>query len=273
MIEARMRRARDEARRWLHQLGMRKPEHIDPVVLASELGIEIVQGGLEAATARIFRVGSRARIRVSDRIVLPGRRRFTIAHECAHLVLGHTLPRESDLTSLLSRECQRRKTATEDPEGEANEFAAEFCTPERMVRRHCEVSPVTLAPVRAIAEMFTSSPVASAFRFAELSSERCAAVYAEQGRVKWRKPSPTFPDWIHKGMRLSAASIGFDYFKKGRIDDAAQWVPADAWCETIDSALANVEIMEHAEAVPEWNGVLSMVWIPESAAGELRLDD
>jgi Zn-dependent peptidase ImmA (M78 family) len=177
MLEMRLRRSRDEARKLHVRLGVRKPEHIDPVDAARALGIEVVSGHLIEATARIFRAGSRATIRVSDRIVHPGRRRFSIAHELGHQILGHELPGESEISRFVSRACERRQSPNEDPEREADVFATEFLTPEKMTRPYCEVSPVSLHEVRAIERAFGTSPVASALRFVELSSERCAVVY------------------------------------------------------------------------------------------------
>jgi len=53
----------------LARIGARTPEQIDPILTAKELGIEVAFGHLEGAAARIFRIGAKARIRVSDRIV------------------------------------------------------------------------------------------------------------------------------------------------------------------------------------------------------------
>jgi len=260
MLELRLRKAREEARMLHVRLGIRAPEHIDPLEAARELGVDVVSGHLRDATARIFRVGARATIRVSDQIVQPGRRRFSIAHELGHFVLGHELPREREITAFVSRACERRRTAEEDPEREADVFSTAYLTPEAMVRPYCEVSPVSLHCVRAIAARFRSSPVASALRFVELTSERCAVVYCERGEVKWAKHGATFFGVIPKRMRLSPESIAYDFFRHGAVDDRAQPVPADAWIGGVDG-----DIVEHAEVVPEpgWGGVLSLLWLPE----------
>ena len=166
MLQMRMRRARSEARRLLHWSGVRKPEHIDIEAIAHSCGADIVIGKLDGSLARVFRIGTKARIRVSDRIVNLGARRFAIAHELGHLVLGHDIPTEGDVSRFLARVCARKR-GDEDPEPEANVFAAESLMPEQHVRARCEVSPVSLDPVRAIAAEFNTSVVASAVRFAE----------------------------------------------------------------------------------------------------------
>ncbi|MEP6866043.1 MAG: ImmA/IrrE family metallo-endopeptidase [Deltaproteobacteria bacterium] len=83
----------------LVDVGARGPDHIDPIETAKHLGIEVTFGHLNGATARIFRNGAKARIRVSDRIVTVGRRRFSIMHEIGHYLLNHALPTEGDETS------------------------------------------------------------------------------------------------------------------------------------------------------------------------------
>ncbi len=276
MLERRLLRARDEGNRLLEDLGMREPAHIDPVVTANELGIEVVSGRLQHATARIFRFGTKgARIRVSDAIVHPGRRRFSIAHEVGHFVLGHELPRESDLARFVSRACERTRAAEEDPEREADVFATAHLMPDWMMRKACEVSPVSLDVVREIAKRFTLSPVASARRFVELTSERCALVYSERGIVRRVRRSATFTWRVPDGARLMQESLAYDYFAKGRLDGRAQEVPADAWLHGIGTAVADVEIVEQAELIPEpgWGGVMSLLWVPESSAARLGDSD
>lgn len=272
MLERRLRRAQEEGSRLLVDLGMTEPEHIDPVVTANEMGIEVIVGRLQHATARIFRFGTKgARIRVSDAIVHPGRRRFSIAHEIGHFVLGHELPRESELERFVSRACERASTYSADPEREADVFATAHLMPERLIRPLCEVSPVSLDRARAIARRFTLSPVASARRFVELTSERCALVYSERGIIRRVRTSATFSWPTTVGARLSPDSVAYDYFKKGTLDDVAQPVSADAWISELEPRVADVEIIEHSEVIPEpgWGGVLSLLWVPEASAWKL----
>ena len=246
----------------LVDVGARGPAHIDPIETAKHLGIEVTFGHLNGATARIFRKGARARIRVSDRIVTVGRRRFSIMHEIGHYLLNHALPTEGDEASWFKTCCAQRDRSDER---EADVLAVEHLTPTRMVKPYCDVTPVNLHAVRTIAEVFATSPVMSAMRFVELSGERCAAVYSEAGVVKWAKRSRTFSAFIALGMRLSRETVAGDYFDRGAISDIAQSRPAGTWLGSSELA-AGVEIVEHATVIPEpgWGGVLSLLWIPRS---------
>ena len=81
-------RARRLAREVLCECGMDEPSKIDPFTIVGRQKIEVIYARLDGASARIFRHGDRAIIRVSDQIVQLGRLRFTIAHEVAHFLLG-----------------------------------------------------------------------------------------------------------------------------------------------------------------------------------------
>ncbi len=263
-------RARAAARRVLHDFGVTQPAHIDVEAIARGLGAEIVYGPLIGATARIMRLGEVVRIRVSDRITHPGVKEFSLAHELGHLVLGHELPTAAesmDPTSYVARACRRVPMNGVDPEREADAFAAELLMPELLLRKRCEVSPVSLEPVRAIARDFRTSMGASAIRFAELTSERCAAVYSERGVVSWAVPSPTFTAMITRGVPLDRGSLAHDYFRKGTIDDAPQEVPAEAW---LDGA-RDVEIVEHSQGLPDLGGVITLLWVPEAVSARLGM--
>lgn len=245
----------------LVDVGARGPAHIDPIETAKHLRIEVTFGHLNGATARIFRKGAKARIRVSDRIVTVGRRRFSIMHEIGHYLLNHALPTEGDEASWFATCCAQRNRGEER---EADVFAVEHLTPTRMVKPYCDVTPVNLHAVNTIADVFTTSPVMSAMRFVELSSERCAAVYSEAGLVKWAKRSRTFSAYIAPGTPLPRETVAGDYYDRGVISDVAQSRPAGTWLGSSELAAGGAEIVEHATVIPEpgWGGVLSLLWIP-----------
>jgi hypothetical protein len=64
------------------------------------------------------------------------------------------------------------------------------------------VSPVDLGVPREMARDFAVSILASTRRFAELSPERCIAVFSANGIVQWRHPSLTFTRDVVPGKRL-----------------------------------------------------------------------
>lgn len=150
-------------------------------------------------------------------------------------------------------------------------FASELLMPEPLVLPFCDVSHVTLATPRAIAREFSTSVLASAIRFVELSNARCAVVYSALGRVQWLKPSATFPDWLAKGRRLDPSSPAFAYHQTGTLDTEPCVLDAEAWVPRSKLDGSNVQIVEHSAAIPELGVVVSMLWLPDLEAQHLDL--
>lgn len=269
MRDPRIGDAQRSAKALLHRCGVRAPEHVVVEAFAARLGVELVEAPLDGATAQLVRIGPRTVIMVAERVTDPAARRFSIAHELGHLLLEHPSRAPDELCRpygsgprLLSRPGHDR-----DYEAEANAFASELLMPSELLRQACEVSPVDLEVPRRISRDYNVSILASARRFTELASERCAAVFSARREVKWFAPSATFTRDIARGRRLDASSLAFDYFATGAIPDEPQPVPADAWLETS----AEVDIVEHSIFSRELGTVLSMLWIPERSAPRLGM--
>jgi Zn-dependent peptidase ImmA (M78 family) len=257
MREGGIRDARRYARALLRRFGVRSHEHIRVEAFAAHLGVILTEAPLDGATAQLVRNGKHAHILVSTRPTDIGSRRFSIAHELGHFVLEHPSCAPTDLFAPARRE---PSASERDYEAEANAFAAELLMPSELVQHHCEMSPVDLEGARQIARQFSVSILASARRFAELSPERCAAVFAIKGDVSWSTPSLTFTHEIRRGRRLDAASLAFDFFARDKMYDHAQPVPADAWLETS----AEIEIIEHSIGSREFRTTLSMLWVVQT---------
>jgi Zn-dependent peptidase ImmA (M78 family) len=264
-VARRLSRPRQLGLDLLVEVGARTPEQIDPIETAKELGIEIAFGHLTGATARIYRVGSKARIRVSDQIVTEGRRRMSIMHEIAHYVLGHELPREGDLEGWFQTSCSRR---SKGDERDADVLAVEHLTPEPMVRPYCAATPVDFTATEPIEHLFLTSRVMAAVRFVELSPEACAVVYSDKGSVRWMKPSKTFPTFLGRGTVLSNSSIAGEYFDTGAICELPQSRRVSTWLGSNPKLPAEAMIVEHASVIPGsgWGGVLSLLWLPRAEA-------
>jgi hypothetical protein len=260
-----IREARRAARALLHRFGVCAPEHIKVDAFAKHLGATIRIDKLDGAQAQLVRAHGHVHIVISDRVTDEDARRFSVAHELGHLVLNHPPPALSALCG--QHDPRRGREDVRDYEAEASAFAGELLMPEVLLRKRCEVSPVSLAIPRAIAAEYRVSILAATIRFAELACERCAAVFSTSGKVKWCAPSRTFTREIERGSRLDPASLAFDYFATGDLDDRDQKVPADAWFRTS----ANVDIVEHSIASKQLGTVLSLLWVPEAAAYALGM--
>ena len=253
---------RDEARTALTLSGATGPHDIDVLRIAKALDIEVISGGVEGATERITMLGGRARIRVSDQIVLIGRRYFTIGHAIGHKACGHVIATDGDVDAWITTACSGR---TKTDERESDVFSTELLTPEAWVRPHCDPLRVDLGAVDTITRTFPVSPVMAAMRFVELTRHACAIVYAERGIVKWARGSRTFPRLIAREMRLPRASIAADFFDRGVLSTSAREQTGRAWLPSTTRITDHTLLIEHALHVPEpdWGGMLSLLWIPE----------
>lgn len=252
VIKRQFERARRLAGEVLSECGMDEPSKIDPFVIAGRRKIEVSYARMDGATARIFRHGDRAIIRVSDQIVQLGRLRFTLAHEVAHFLLGHRIPLEAGI------EGDGRSPFSAHQEREADVFATEFLMPEAWVKAYCAGGSTSLAVVHAIANAFRVSNVAAAMRLVELSDAARAVAYSKEGRVEWAKGSRSFPGRIPPQLKVGAASVAAKYHEHGLLDSIPRVVPADAWLGSA-AALSDLRFVEYAEVVPEWGGVLSLI--------------
>jgi Zn-dependent peptidase ImmA (M78 family) len=101
----------------------------------------------------------------------PTRQRFTIAHECGHLVLKHKGDMFVDQTIRLQRDANSG-LAIDPLEVEANGFAAELLMPRAWVLREFgkratpNIKPETL--IRELAKAFEVSPKAMEYRLQNL---------------------------------------------------------------------------------------------------------
>lgn len=249
----------------LRRFGVTGPKHIEVERWLRSYGVELFEAPLDGASAQLVRLNGRVQITLSERVSERGAQRFSLAHEMFHFIKRH--PSLSPAMVCTPGAVRGVSPEMRTYEIGANAFAGEILLPEFLLRQRCEGSTVSLDTPHAIAKDFDVSILAATIKFVELSTERCAAVFTQQGKVKWSARSPSFTTWISKGKAVSRESLAFDFFAHGKIDERSQAVPARAW---IDSA-ADVEIVEHAICSCEHGTVLSLLWAPESVAPQLGM--
>jgi hypothetical protein len=254
-----------DAQWFLRRFAVNAREDIRPEAWAASYGIEILEDVLEGASAQLIRLDDLVQIVLPTRITDYCARRFAIMHELYHFLKRHPSPSP---TMMCKPKWMRRGDETlHVHEIGSNGFSGAVLLPEFMLRKRCEVSPVSLDVPWRIAKEFDVSILTSAIRFAELSSERCAAVFSERGRVKWVAASPTFTRKIAKGQRVDPNSVAYDFHATGKLDEREQPVPAGAWFNTS----TNVDIIEHSTCSPTHGTVLSMLWVPEAVGARLGM--
>ena len=254
-----------DAKRFLRRFAVRTPADIRPEAWAHSYGIEIVEDDLDGAAAQLIRIGTIVQIVLSAKVTESGTRRFTIVHELDHHIKKHPSPTPAMMCT--PKAARRGDDSEQRFETHANAFAGAVLLPDFLVRKQCEVSPVSLDVPYRLAKDYGVSILTSAIRFAELTSERCAAVFSKHGVIEWAVPSATFTREIRRGKRLDRDSVAWDFYATGKLDEHEQLVPATAWFDTT----ASVDIVEHSICSREHGTVLSLIWAPEAIGARLGM--
>ncbi len=271
MRHAGIANARCVARAYVIRLGISAPEHIRIDAIAKRLAalrgfrLRIIKGPLDGADSQLVRLPNALTIIISDRIKDPAARKFIVGHELGHVMLDHPLLPSHRIGDAAAS--APTANDTRDYEAEANAFASELTMPDTLVRDWCQGVRVNLDVPWRIERTFGTSILAAARRFAELSPERCAAVFSAHGRIVWCTESAALTVPIERPRDLGPESIAAEFWRTGQVDERERAVPAGAWFRTT----ANVEIVEHAIASHEFRTVLSMLWIPDHAAAPLGM--
>jgi hypothetical protein len=254
-----------DAHLFLQRFAVASREDIRPEAWLHSYGIDLVEADLDGATAQLIRLGDHTQIVLPSRMRDVGARRFGMVHELDHWLKQHPSPTPTMMCT--PKQARRGDEAGHVHEMHANAFGGAVLLPHFLLRKRCEVSPVSLDVPWSIAKEYDVSILTSAIRFVELSSERCAAVFSKRGVVQWVVPSTTFTRPINRGKRLERSSVAWDFHATGRLDERDQPVPASAWFDTS----ANVDMVEHSICSREHGTVLSLLWVPEAVGARLRM--
>lgn len=259
-----LRRARRVAREAAVQLlayySVEEASHIMLEAFAEAQGAPVFEGPLDGAVARLIRVADRGRIRVADSEGNEGRKRFSIAHELGHFLLGHTDLRWTGCNDRDMAEFGGRAMA----ETEANYFAAELLLPDELVRPRCDVRKVDLRSVKAIAEDFGTSITSTAIRFIEFCPEMCAVVFSQGNRIRWSRQSDSFWPWLRRwGGELDRECGAAQFFRGGDVSSRPQKMDGGCWLEE-KGAERYGEVVEHSMVIPSIEAVLTMLWIDQA---------
>ena len=151
-----------------------------PEKLAESLGINVFQGALTGCDGWVLAGPSGILIRLNSDASAK-RRRFTLAHELSHLLLGvPTVVGESVYDSLKSNNAEERKV---------NDLAAELLLPESIVRKYLPSVPIVAAQLQKLAEKAKVSELAAAIRVANLANTiglvNASVVFFRDDRFEW----------------------------------------------------------------------------------------
>lgn len=241
----------------LEQLGIGGVPDVRDIAARLGVGIEEVDvAGFDGALVRV-KGAAIGTIALRQSIREAGRKNFTIAHEIGHLIL----PKHDE-----SSVCGKEQVEAWDPklpatELEANRFAAELMIPTGAVQKIFGTPEPSLSVIEGIAGTFSTSLTASAYRFIELTSYRCAVVWSSAGHVRWFKASGEFGQWVRIHEAIDRRTLAFDCFAGSPAQHSWQAVAAAAWLR--GDYPAGAEILEQSVPMPFYDGVLTFLWIKD----------
>jgi len=240
-------------KRFGENCGKRLPE------VLPEIGLQLHYRNATSYEGALLRMKGvpRGYIVLSSEVQEVRRQRFTLGHEIGH----YLLPDQQDLCQPCGKtQIESWDDALAKPERDANQFAAEILMPRSIVQPFLRESP-RFSHIEQIAQACETSLTASAYRLCELSSFRVAMVWSEALRVRWYKPSEEFVRWVRKGS-VRQDSYAFDAFEGRPVPATFEFVPASAWL--FEKGLKpDARILEHSVPMPSYDGVLTLLFIPE----------
>lgn len=247
-------RGRMRATEVLRKLRIQRLDELDIDAIAFHHGLRVRCGGLSGALGRLTSRGGRGFVRIADGIRQLPRRRYIIGHELGH----HLMHAPQGRLSLCSDgDFLKYDAGAADAEEEANWFAAELLMPKALFQPQCDVKQPSLAVVRALAATFATTQTATAIRFVDLAPEACAAVWCENGAIKWAIRGPEFWPWIEFGQRLSSYTHAADAFDGKTLPRGPRPVPASAW-----TSKRNGDLFEDTEWFNGLGATLTLLWLP-----------
>jgi hypothetical protein len=152
-----------------------------PEKLAAHLKIEVRQSPLVGCDGWVLSGPAGVRIRLNSKFAAV-RRRFTLAHELGHLLLGvPTVVGESVYESLKSNSREERRV---------NDLASELLLPESVVRQYLPAVPVIAAQLRKLAKDAKVSELAAAIRAANLAVKlglvNASVAFFQDSEFEWQ---------------------------------------------------------------------------------------
>lgn len=180
--------------RLLWSYGVDAPEHIDLEAIAKARGADVRVRPLGGCDARLVVSGERAIISLNASSS-EGRRRFSLAHELAHLICD----RKAGSFLCAKDDIGPQNAESRSVESAANGYASQLVLPSYLVDPWITDKPVSFATVKSLAEAFRVSVTAAAIKLVKRTKHQAALVCHNTRGIAWRQVSASAKDWMLKG--------------------------------------------------------------------------
>ena len=240
----------------LEELGITEPREILIEAIAEHCRATIVYEPLDGCQARILGAGDRAIITVNTRSPRE-RQRFSAAHE-----LGHWMRDRGKVAFACTDQSFVREWGDENPERNANRYAAGVLLPSKMFQTAAQNMPPTFASVQELAATFVTSRTATALRLVELGSLPAMIVCHDNAKRLWFARGSSVPNDFWPLARPGVSSIASKLLSHpSAITPGPTEVDADEWIDRADAA--RYTLVE--DCVRAGSMVLSLLWWKDEA--------
>ena len=181
------------------------------------------------------------------------RRRFTVCHEIAHIVLDLPSQHSSPWWSYAKRP---------NNEIRCDEFAAELLLPKKLFEPMVQSEPVSFSTIDKLGQQFMASTTATGSRYAFMMDAPCAFVLSEQGVVRYASRSKLLREaggWIQPGMKIPLKTPSA-HARAMNVETGADEVAADVWFD--DWSRGGV-ILEESRHLESWDQTLTLLWFED----------
>lgn len=254
-----MNRAQEKAVELLDEFGIDEIQDVDIRDLVYVKDIIYKEAPLENYDGRIV-YGNRGKalITINSNLTYEPRKRFTIAHELGHYVLGHNR-KEVVHDNEVSMDFYKSGSQ----ETEANQFASELLIPTAVFQDYIEGESFCPELMFDLAEEFNTSVSSIVFKYLEYGRHPIAVAYCYNNKVLYYKKNKYFGRYFKdiKDLSVPDNSVAGEWYKNGEQykPNDIQDIELNAWFKLWHKE-DNGWCHEYSLVSRKYNTVLSVIW-------------
>ncbi len=254
-----MNRAQEKAVELLEEFGIDDIQDVDIRDLVYAKDIIYRESPLENYDGRIvYGKHGKALITVNSNLIYEPRKRFTIAHELGHYILGHNRK-----TVVHDNEASMEFYKSGSQETEANQFAAELLIPTSIFLEYIEGEMFSPLLMNELARVFKTSVTSIVYKYLEYGCHPIAVFYSYNNKIKYWKKNPDFKRRVKEFNNLPVPhnSVAEEWYsdKTQYKPDDIQKIELNVWFDLWKQE-ENDWCYEYCIVSPKINTVLSVVW-------------